>query len=153
MDELEFLKVRRQLVGAWTGAKDAGLAITMRIAAREEFRLSCIATARRPRYMARRAEIERLKPVLRRIYYETQQSLDHVQMVRLYRGVPENVLLIPLCIASYTSDLTTARRFGSIILTEDIPTSRILWWHGAPGWIDGPYGLQHEYLVLSEEPN
>ena len=126
----------------------------MRAAAREEFALTCIATARRPRFAARSFEVERMQPVLRQLYEETQDSLIQVpgRMIQLYRGVPEEMALVRLCIASYTSDLTTAGRFGSIILAERIPKSRILWWHGGPGWIDGPYGPQYEYLVLSEEP-
>src|SRR5438270_11642037 len=110
MDEAEFQRARRQLIGAWTHAKESSLAIAMRIAARDEFGLKCIATVRR-KVAVPPDEISRIRPVLRRIYDETQLSLREsgIGARRLYRGVPANRLLVSLCISSYTSDLNTAR--------------------------------------------
>lgn len=91
---------------------------------------------------------------LRRIYDDTQAHFAErgITHVRLYRGYKSDYD-IASNIEAWSSDEKTARKFGRLgVMYDDVPVSRILWHHDGPGWTNGPYGQQYEYLVLSSAP-
>ncbi len=129
----DFQAKRRQFIGAWTDIKESQLAIAMREAVRLELGVSGAISVRRVVRWNRRL-VASLRPIVRRIYEETQAALRQRGMfhVTLYRGV-EVGGQIGLTLSSYTSDSQVARRFGRMVIEESISADRVFMWHGRPG--------------------
>lgn len=99
-------------------------------------------------------EIQALESTVREIYERTQRHLRDrgIQSVRLYRGI-QSEIIEPGVIESWTSDVDTAVRFnGFLVLEEDVPAERVFLYHLGPGWRNGRFGGQFEYLVLGSVP-
>src|SRR6266567_3983513 len=109
----------------------------MREAVRLELGVSGAISVRRIVRWNRRL-VASLRPIVRRIYQETQATLRQRRMIRamLYRGV-EVGGQIGLTLSSYTSDSQVALRFGRMVIEESVAAERIFMWHEGPGWVNG----------------
>jgi hypothetical protein len=99
-------------------------------------------------------EIELMQGAVQEIYERTQQYLrdQGIRSMHLFRGV-KGATMEPGVIESWTSDVSTAVRFnGFRVFEENIPAERIFLYHRGPGWRNGKFGEQYEYLVLGSEP-
>jgi hypothetical protein len=153
MELHSFEDERGRLVAEWVRGSWRRTSIVMKRAVRAEFKLGGL-IYERSRVTVRPAEVETLRPVVRRMYEETQADLRRrgVTVVRLYRGVKRPMSRIGV-LESWTLDPATAERFGTYdILVEDIPAARIFMYYQGPGWQRGPFGQQYEYIVMSEAP-
>jgi hypothetical protein len=126
--------------------------VELQEAVKQEFGLEGLVWHGRFAYSLSQTTIDRLRPVARQMYEETQTDLASrgVVAIRLYRGVSagEPVRVI----SSWTSDLSVAQRFGGgVILDADVAADRVFMYHRGPGWQNGPFGDQAEYLVLGDE--
>ncbi len=91
---------------------------------------------------------------MRRIYEDTQEALRRrsILQVRLYRGLAAPYET-PSILSSFTASLDMAMKFGPYgVIEENVPAVRIFAWYEGPGWRNGRFGQQFEYVVLSEEP-
>lgn len=85
---------------------------------------------------------------------QTALAAQRVQVVKLYRGVKGQYDAAG-SLESWTTDIATARKFAGpsgVVIVEDVPASRILAHSGGPGWKNGKFGEQHEWIVLGERP-
>jgi hypothetical protein len=144
---------RRQLIGAWTDDSRSRLSVLLKLAVSTEFSVSGIAFTRSS-YRFARSEIDGLGPTVRQMYLDTQEALSDRGIIELhlYRGIaaPYEVRSV---LTSFTSSIRIARRFGRYgVLKESIPSTRVFAWHQGPGWVNGRFGEQLEYVVLSEAP-
>ena len=99
-------------------------------------------------------EIRAIQDTVREMYQRTQQYLNErgISSIPLYRGI-KSATIEPGVIESWTSDMETAVRFnGFRVINEEIPAERIFLYHLGPGWRNGRFGEQYEYLVLGSVP-
>ena len=95
-------------------------------------------------------DIAAARPVVRGMYEKTQAYFREqgITELKLYRGVKSETNVHGV-IESWTSDLKTARKFnGHDIMEQTIPVDRILLAHNGPGWKNGRYGQQYEFVVM-----
>lgn len=102
------------------------------------------------------ARVMENRPAVRWMYNQTQADLKNrgVSTIQLFRGiktVPGDTYVFS-AVESWTSDLATAKKFGDIVLVQDVPINRILMYFDGPNWHNGKFGQQYEYIVLSEDP-
>lgn len=151
-----FEERRSQLVRSWTTSSNSNRAIEMKTAVSEHFNAGAGIV------YSRRANLPDLDPAdvaqtagdLKRIYRGTQRQfqLDGTQTVTLYRGLKSPVADVG-ALEGWTTDLETAQKFGTYtVIKEEVDVRRVLWHHNAPGWQNGRYGEQFEYLVMPEAP-
>ena len=139
------------MVSAWVRGSRSKGSSALKIAALDELGGGGIPYSRRSwTYSAR--DIERTREATRTLYQETQEALraTGADTVTLYRGI-RSEYAVEGAIESWTSDLSTARKFagpGGYVLTEEIPISRVLSYSGGPRWKNGPFGEQFEYMIL-----
>lgn len=90
----------------------------------------------------------------RQIYEETQSYFREqgITEVVLYRGIKKEYSVKGV-LESWSDDIATAKKFnGRHVWEEHIPVERVFISYGAPGWKNGPYGMQYEYILLNEVP-
>lgn len=88
------------------------------------------------------------------MYDETQAYFREqgIKEIVLYRGIKKEYAVKGV-LESWTDDISTATKFnGRHVWTERIPVERIFVSYNGPGWKNGPYGMQYEYVLLSEVP-
>ena len=153
MDDDAFHAKRKQLLGAWTDYSRSRLSVLLKLAVSAELGVPGIAFTRSNRRIAQ-FEAEALRNAVRRMYTETQEALEDRGIIELtlFRGItaPYEVQSV---LSSFTSSIRIARRFGKYgVVEEGIPAGRVFLWHEGPGWRNGRFGEQFEYVVLSEAP-
>jgi hypothetical protein len=137
----------------WVSGSNSRGATLLKLTVKSEFALVRPVYQRRD-FAIRPSQIASLRPVVRRMYRDTQADLSRrgISNVQLFRGVKSPVIVGDV-LESWTTDLPTARVFGSYdVLVEIVPAERVFMYYQGPGWVAGPFGQQFEYLVLSEVP-
>lgn len=149
----DYEAMRDQLVSHWTEGSKRPLSVVMKMALQREFGLE--GTVYNPNnYAFREGLVHRYQKIVRKMYEETQADLlrRNIKEIQLYRGLKEEVFRRGV-IESYTSDQDTAIKFdGFVVLSEKVNASRVFMFYDGPGWKNGSFGQQWEYLVLFEEP-
>ncbi len=138
----------------WTSGSNSSSSVALKEAARREFGLD--GQIWNPHDRVVEAQLDDLQNTLGRTYSETQAhySGPRAGSVKLYRGVRSDVF-VEGTVESWTDDPSVARRFAGRngeVLVADIDTRRILSSVDAPGWRNGPYGDQREFVILSDPP-
>lgn len=152
-EALEYENVRAQVVFEWTRGSNRPSSIALKYAVKAEFGLGGEVFDRHQRG-ASEEQIARWRSVVRRIYDDTQEALreQKIQSIMLYRGL-KTATPKPGVLEAWTSDWDTAVGFnGFDVRIEEMPAGRIFLYYGGPGWKDGPFGQQWEYLVFSGAP-
>jgi hypothetical protein len=143
----------QKLQGAWVNGSNNQKSIVLKTAVRDEFGVRGIMMNRNGYEPPARA-VEAARVSARAMYDATQAELRRqgITEVSLYRGVKTEVRT-PGIMESWSTDQKTAKKFdGHDVLEEKIPAGRIMMYSGGPGWQNGKYKEQYEYVVLSEEP-
>lgn len=105
------------------------------------------------------ADVSSARLAARTMYRDAQAQLAASgykpgDTITLYRGVKEEYRTHGVA-ESWTSDRRIAERFageGGVVWAEQVPVERILTHRGAPGWQDGRFGNQREFIVLRSTP-
>lgn len=137
----------------WVSGSNRRAAVVLKEATKREFALEGDVWSRGIPYRLPDSDVEQARTDARAMFERTQAHFAEagVKRVRLYRGLKPGSAPHRNSIESWTSDPNVARRFagpGGVVLQQDFPVQQILTHHGVPGWIDGPYGSQAEYLVM-----
>jgi hypothetical protein len=138
------------MLSQWVRGSTRRASVELQEAVRREFSLLGEVWHGDIRYRLSDARIERLRPVVRRMYEETQVDLGstNIAQIELMRGI-RSANEMERVLESWTSDPLVARSFGTYtVIRESISASRVLAYHAGPGWRPGPFGDQSEYLVL-----
>jgi hypothetical protein len=143
----------RQLQWSWVHGSNNKAAVALKIAAQDELNAGGLVYSKVGfRYTA--ADIAAARSAARWMYEQTQRDLaaKGVRSVRLYRGTAQGDAVNAL--ESWTTDIAVAikfaKRVGGVVIVEDVPASRILVYHRGPGWKNGAFGDQSEYVLLGE---
>jgi hypothetical protein len=147
-----FDRRREDLILDWTNSSNSGGAVAIKEAARTEFELD--GAIWNPRGRAIPGDLDEMRSDLRRTYEDTQEHYRGVESVRLYRGVKTQTT-IDGTVEAWTDDVNVAKKFAGRdggVIYSDMDTRRILASVDAPGWRNGRYGNQREFLVLSDPP-
>ena len=168
--ELE-AKIRTAL-DAWVVGSKSKRSVTLKRAAITELGLPGVAYSR-VRWQISEADVDNLRPVVARVYADTQAALRKRYpsgRVILYRGLktPPPVSVLGT-LESWSTDLRVAEGFAGRrrmrrgqpgakikgaekrgeILQYEIPIESILSFSGGPHWRNGRFGEQAEYVVTS----
>lgn len=147
---------RQRLIQSWVNGSNSNRAVAMKQAALLEFELEGQLWNPRGRNLPDEEALNLIRDDLRSMYRDTQADFAgrRVHQLRLYRGVKTDVT-VEGTIEAWTSDPDIARRFAGPrghVLVADIDRRRILSSVESPGWVNGRFGDQREYLVLSDPP-
>jgi hypothetical protein len=92
--------------------------------------------------------------VVRRIYDKTQEALraqgyGPTDTVTLYRGFKREYGVAG-SVESWTIEPIVAEKFdgGGRVWRRDVPVSEVIMFSGGPGWRNGRFGEQHEWVLL-----
>lgn len=137
----------------WTSGSNRKSAVVLKQAAKEELGLEGDVWSRGIIYRITKAEVNEVRKDVRAMQQKTQAYFKQqgIKRVKLYRGIKPGTGPHRNAVESWTSDPRVARRFAGRygkVLEADIPAEQILTHHRVPGWVDGPYGGQSEYLVV-----
>jgi hypothetical protein len=127
--------------------------ILLKEAIKQEFGMPGLVMNKRDFSIAQ-GEINGVRDTVRQMYDRTQESFRQqgITTISLYRGVKSDVR-VPGVVESWTTDLKTARKFdGYDIMEMTVPVDRVFMHSGGPGWKNGKYGEQHEYMVMADRP-
>lgn len=133
----------------WVHGSNRKMSVRMKEAAKREFGLK--GQVRNPRkFRITDRQVNGVRGDLRSLYNDTQKELKArgAKTIRLYRGVKTDTIT-PGVLESWTTDLETARKFGSKVMVEDMPINKILNFRGSRSWTDGIWGNQSEFMVMS----
>jgi hypothetical protein len=152
--EKRFLRADRKqrqdfLQWNWVHGSNRKFAVRMKEAAKREFGLKGV--IRNPRgFRISNSQVEDIRKDLRDMYRKTQEDFKArgIKKVRLYRGVQSNVTT-PGALESWTTDPDIAKSFGSNVMVKEVPVEKILNYRGSRNWVDGVWGNQQEYMVMS----
>ena len=89
------------------------------------------------------------------MYEETQEYLKQngTREVKLLRGIKTEIVYSGV-VESWTTDTATALKFdGYKFIDEMVDARQIFMYHLGPGWKNGIFGEQKEYIVLKESPD
>ena len=146
---------RTWMLWEWVRGSNRKSAALVKEAARREFGGAGVPWYRGKPYSLQPADVTRTQRDLRRIYSETQQQFARrkIRTVTLYRGVYGDDTSHRNTVESWTSSRTVAEKFARKgpnprVLTITVPVGQVLVYHKVPGWVDGPFGEQAEYLLL-----
>ncbi len=139
------------LLKSWVNGAHRKKSVLLKRAVKEELGVRGL-VMNRNKYTHTAAEINASRASVRSMYDATQASLKGKKTITLYRGVKSEIRS-PGVVESWTTDLKTARKFnGHDVMRMEIPVDRIFMYSGGPGWANGRYGEQFEYMVLPEAP-
>ena len=142
-----------KLLYEWVHGSNRRTSILLKEAIKQEFGAPGLVMNKRD-FAIGQAEIDGVRDTVRQMYDRTQESFGQqgVASIKLYRGVKSGVR-IPGVVESWTTDLETARKFnGYDIMELVVPVDRVFMHSGGPGWKNGKYGEQYEYMVLADRP-
>lgn len=144
---------RTALIWEWTSGSNRRAAVVLKHAVKSEFRLEGDVWSRGITYRIAQREIDAVRRDARTMYERTQAYFRArgITRVKLYRGLKPGTAPHRNAVESWTSDPEIARQFAGprgVVLEQEVPVSQVLTHHKAPGWVDGPYGRQSEYLVM-----
>jgi len=140
---------QRRLLDNWVRGSRRKVSVEAKQAAKEEFGFGGIAYSRQ-KFDFPKSILTKTRSDLRTIYNNSQTSFAErgTKTVRLYRGLKTNVTS-PGALESWTTDRKIAESFnGAGVIARDVPVERILAGHDLPGWENGPFGNQKEYVVM-----
>ena len=149
-----FEEARRKTIAAWVNGSASRRSTITKHAVAREFRLDQKIFERRP-WNISDTEIDSLQPTVRRMYEDTQKALADrgIKEVTLWRGWEHGTRDWSV-LECFTEEQSVADRFrkrgganGRIEYTT-IPAWRVWMWHDGPGWRNGRYGNQLEWIVL-----
>ncbi len=149
----EYERERNRLIYSWVRGSTRKASVEMQEAVKQEFGLSGEVWHGTFKYALSQKRIDRLRLVVRKMYEETQADLVRkgVTEIRLYRGIRSPAATMRV-ISSWTASHDVARQSGERgILRLVVSADRVFMYHAGPGWQDGPFGQQFEYLVLGED--
>ena len=132
----------------WVHGTKHKMPIRMKAAIKQELGLKGI-VYNPNNFVVSQADINLIKKDMREVYRNTQKELraKGIKKLRVYRGVKETIKETGV-MESWTTDPQKARRFGKIVLTKEIPASKVYNYRGSSNWIDGSWGNQSEVIVL-----
>lgn len=145
---------RERIILSWANGSNSNSSIALKEAVRQEFGLDGQLWNPYGRDLPK--DLTRTRQDARRIYEDTQKHYSgrRAGSLRLYRGVKSDVV-IEGAIESWTDDISVARKFagknGEVIF-DDVDTRKIFASVDAPGWRNGRFGDQREFLVMSDPP-
>lgn len=147
-----FEERRNWMLWEWTSGAKRRTSLMLKQAAKAALGLSGSIYAAGKRINLPEPDVDRAKLDVQRMYNSAQEALRArgVATLRLYRGIKSGYAARG-AIESWTADVEVAREFAGpngLVQVEDVPAERILAGHDLPGWSDGPYGPQSEYLAL-----
>lgn len=140
----------RYYLDQWVLGSKRKASVTLKKAAVKELNLPGVAYSRVEWDIDER-DVTSARPTVRRIYEDTQDALraTGITTIRLYRGVKAGYSEVGV-MESWTTDPKVAKKFdGADVLVRDVPVEHIFAFSGGPGWVNGKYGEQHEYIILS----
>jgi hypothetical protein len=140
---------RDHYMWSWVHGSKTKAAVTMKKAAIEEFGLKGIPYSRRDYKVSPKWQ-KTAKEDMRRMYDDTQREFARrdVKTVTLYRGVKSDVETRG-ALESWTTDPKIADKFdGHGVIKMEVPVEQVLTSHQSPGWVDGVWGNQKEYVVM-----
>jgi len=132
----------------WVHGANRKGSVELKTALKKEFKLSGIVQNRRGFSVSSKA-VETFAADARKIYDATQAAFAKagVKTVKLYRGVQTSYQVAGV-VESWTTDINVAKKFGGIIMEKEVPVDKIFTSVDSPGWIDGVWGGQKEYMVM-----
>jgi hypothetical protein len=142
-----------EIIDKWVHGSWGRIPTNFKEAIRREFGLDAMVYNRNGVPLNRNL-IKSMQPQARAMYNATQayfkeQGLTHI---KLYRGLKGGIDAFSVA-ESWTADYATALKFdGFDVLEMVIPVNRILISYNAPGWHNGKYGNQFEFIVMPEAP-
>ena len=142
-----------RLLYEWVNGSNRRTSILLKQAIKQEFGTPGLVMNKRGFSIAQ-GEIDDVRNTVRQMYDRTQEAFGQqgVATIKLYRGVKSEVR-IPGVVESWTTDLETARKFdGYDIMEMVVPVDRVFMHSGGPGWKNGKYGEQYEYMVMADRP-
>ena len=141
------------LLSEWVTSSGRRTSVILKNAIKEELGVAGLIIDRRGFNIAS-SEIAGAQTSVRAMYERTQAELraQGITEVKLYRGVKTGIRT-PGAVESWTTDLRTARKFdGYDVMEMTVPVDRIFMYSGGPGWKNGKYGEQREYMILGSSP-
>lgn len=147
--ERRFQRDRQKLASAWVHGSRNVSSTHMQVAAQEEFGLD-VAVWNKRGHTIRRELVDRYRPVVRRMYEETQEALRlaGVEEVELLRGLKSDVSVRGVLEAWTTSGEIAEKFDGYTVLRQRIAARDVFLYRGGPGWVDGRFGNQEEWVLL-----
>lgn len=142
------------LLWEWTRGSNRKTSVLVKKAAKEEFRLSGDLWSAKKVFSFDSTTLAHAREDVRAMYNSAQEYFrsHNISTVQVYRGVkPGTPKEVRNAVESWTTDVKTAKKFATSkgrVLVEEVPVEKILAYHRAPPWVDGPYGSQFEALVM-----
>lgn len=147
-------KMADELQLAWVNGSNSAKGVTLKHAIQAELVVDGVVWNPKGRETDS-AEVERARASARLMYERTQEYFrgKGIKEVRVYRGIRSDVTEKNV-VESWTMDLETARKFsqGYDVRQKVIPVEQIFMFHDGPGWRNGKFGEQFEYIVLGSVP-
>ena len=139
-----------RLQQAWVHVSNTSGGIVLKEAVKSEFGITNRLVMNPRGHEIAASQIANAKPAVREMYNKTQAYFKErgITEVKLYRGVKSQTNVHGV-IESWTTDPKTARKFnGHGVMEKNVPVEKILLAHDGPGWKNGRYGQQYEYVVM-----
>lgn len=140
----------RRLQYAWVHGSNTRDGVLLKEAVKAEFGINN-RMVMNPRGHAIAAEsIASARPAVREMYNKTQAYFRErgITEVKLYRGVKSRTNVHGV-IEAWTTDIATARKFnGHAVMEKTVPVEKVLLAYDGPGWRNGRYGQQYEYVTM-----
>lgn len=151
--QLTFEEQREVFAWEWVHGSNRKLSVTMKHAVQEELGAAGKIVNDHD-FFIQRDWIDASKPAIRRIYEDTQELLKRGGVDRpftLHRGMKEPRKFVGT-IESWSTEQKTTKRFGPVQETAVVQPRQVIWYRGAPGWMDGIYGNQQEVVTARGIP-
>lgn len=132
----------------WVHGAKRKMSIRMKMAIKQSLGLKGVVYNPR-NFAVSQVEINLIKKDMKAVYKNTQKELQAkgIKKLRVFRGLKGNVKETGV-MESWTTDPKVARGFGRVVVTKDIPASKVYNYTGSSNWINGIHGFQKEVIVL-----
>lgn len=140
----------QRLQYAWVHGSNTKDGVLLKEAVKSEFGITSRLVMNPRGHEIAANQIASARPAVRDMYNKTQAhfAAKGITEVKLYRGIKSQTNVHGV-IESWTTDLATARKFnGHAVMEKTIPVEKVLLAHDGPGWRNGRYGQQFEYVVM-----
>lgn len=138
-----------KLLHEWVHGSNRRTSIILKEAIKQELGARGLVFSRR-QFNISDAEIKAARTSVQQMYEQTQAYLKQqgIKDIVLYRGVKTEIRT-PGVVESWSTDRRTANKFdGHDVMEMRVPAEQIFMFSGGPGWKNGKYGEQFEYMVM-----
>lgn len=158
--EAAYIRQRDVIVREWVHGSKRKTSVTVKLAMQAELGIGGVAYSR-VKWNIDPAAVEAMRPVVRRMYEETQAALAQrrIDAITVYRGVKKRYPdgkdrrgTLESWSSSAEIELRFARGNPDNVKIEDVTRERIFLFRNGPGWKDGRFGNQEEFVVMADEP-